>query len=102
MAALCRQTRTSAVFASAFQVIEEEADKERIEILDAKLGRHSAESFFSKMEEQAEAIAISLYCARTRLQLPEQAIGKEGLKKGGKIGGDHGCTSRSINRSVAS
>ena len=61
-----------------------------------------AESFFGKMQKQAEAIAISRDRMRARLPLAEQAIGKEGLKKRGKVGGDHGCTSPAISRSVAS
>ena len=78
------------------------ADERRIEILNAKLGGHFAESFFGKMQKQAEAIAISRYRMRTRLPLAQQAIGKEGLKKGGKVSRNHGRTSRSISRSVAS
>ena len=85
---------TSAVFASAFQVIEEETNEGRVEILDPELGGHFAESFFGKLQKQAEAIAISRDRMRARLPLAKQAIGKEGLKKRGKAGGNHGCTSR--------
>jgi hypothetical protein len=37
-----------------------------------------------------------------RLPLAQQAIGKEALKKRGKVGRDHGYTSRWISRLVAS
>ena len=86
--------RASAVFANTFQVVEEKTNKRRIEILDAELGGHFAESFFGKMQKQAEAIAISRDRMRARLPLAKQAIGKEGLKKRGKVGGNHGRTSR--------
>jgi hypothetical protein len=92
----------SAVFADTFQVVEEKANKGGIEILDAELGGHFAESFFGKMQEQAEAVAISRYRMWTRLPLAKQAISKEGLKKGGKVSGNHGRTSGWISRSVAS
>src|SRR5437764_2797973 len=90
----------SAIFASAFQVIEEEADKGSIEVFDPELRGHFAKSFFGKLQKQAEAIAISRYCMRAGLQLTKQAIGEERLKKRGKGGGNHGCISRS-SRSVA-
>src|SRR5215471_9508405 len=97
-----RIPRARAVFAGAFQVVEEKTDKGRVKIFDAKLGGHFAESFFRKVQKQAEAIAISRDRMRTRLPLAKQAIGKEGLKKGGKVSRDHGRTSRFISRSVAS
>src|SRR6266705_2749444 len=65
----------SAIFASAFQVIEEEADKGSIEVFDPELRGHFAKSFFGKLQKQAEAIAISRYCMRAGLQLTKQAIG---------------------------
>jgi hypothetical protein len=98
-----RTFRVRALFLrTAFQVLEEKANKGRIEILDAKLGGHFAELFFGKMQKQAEAIAISRDGVRARLPLAKQAIGKEGLKKGGKVSGNHGRTSARISRSVAS
>jgi hypothetical protein len=93
---------TSAVFASAFQVIEKEGNERCVEILDPKLGRHFVESFFGKLQKQTKTIAICRYCMRACLPLAQQPIGKEGLKKRGKTGGNHGCTSRAISRSVAS
>jgi hypothetical protein len=85
--------RAGAVVANTFQVFEEKTDKGRIEILDAKLRGHFAELFSSKMQEEAETIAISRYRMRAGLPLAKQAIGKEGLKKGGKVSADHGRTS---------
>ena len=73
-----------------------------VEVLDAELGRHFTESFFGKMQKQAEAIAISRDGMGARLALAEQAVSKEGLKKRGKVGSNHGCTSLAISRSVAS
>jgi hypothetical protein len=70
-------------------VIEEETNKGCIEILDAKLGGHFAESFLGKLQKQAEAIAISRDGVRTRLPLAQQTIGKEGLKKEGEVGRNH-------------
>ena len=87
--------------ADTFQVVEEKTNKGRIEILDGELGGHFAESFLGKVQKQAEAITISRYGIRTRLQLLKQAFSKEGLKERRKVGADHGCTSRSISRSVA-
>ena len=58
------------------------------------LGGHFVEPFFGKLQKQAEAIAISGDRMRARLSLAKQAIGEEGLKKRGKAGGNHGCTSR--------
>ena len=66
---------TSAIFASAFQVIEKEANEGRVEILDPELGRHFVKSFFGKLQKQAETIAISRDGMRTRLPLAKQAIG---------------------------
>ena len=88
-----RIPRASTVFANAFQVVEEKTNKGRIEVLDAELGGHFAESFFGKMQKQAEAIAISRDGMGARLALAEQAVSKEGLKKRGKVGRNHGCTS---------
>ena len=96
-----RIARARTVFANAFQVVEEKTNKGRIEILDAELGGHFAESFFGKMQKQAEAIAISRYRMGARLELAKQAIGKEGLKEGWKVSRSQGRTSRSISRSVA-
>jgi hypothetical protein len=97
-----RISRARTVLANAFQVVEEKTNKGCIQILDAKLGGHFAESFFGKMQKQAEAIAISRYRMWARLELAKQAIGKEGVKEGGKVSRSHGRTSRSISRSVAS
>jgi hypothetical protein len=72
---------TSAVVAGAFQVVEEKANEGCVEILDSELGGHFAESFFGKLQKQAEAIAISRDGMRARLPLAQQAIGKEGLQK---------------------
>ena len=67
----------SAVLANAFEVVEEKTNKGRIEILDQKLGGHFAESFFGKMQKQAEAITISRNGMRARLPLAQQAFGKK-------------------------
>jgi hypothetical protein len=42
-----------------------------IEIFNAKFGGHFAESFFSKVQKQAKAIAISRDGVWTRLPLPK-------------------------------
>jgi hypothetical protein len=94
--------RASTVFASAFQVIEEETNERCIEVFDPDLGGHFAEPFLGKLQKQTEAIAISRYCMRARLSLAKQAIGEKRLKKRGEAGGNHGCTCRWISRSVAS
>ena len=94
--------RASAVFASAFQVIEEETNEGSIEVFDAELGGAFVEPFLGELQKQAKGIAISRYGMRARLPLTKQTIGEERLKKRGKAGGNHGCTSRWINRSVAS
>jgi hypothetical protein len=83
-----------AIFASAFQVIEEGANKGSIEVFDPDLVGQLAESFFGKLQKQAEAIAVSRDRMRARLSLAKQAIGEERLKKRGKAGGNHGRTSR--------
>jgi hypothetical protein len=83
-----------AISASAFQVIEEEANKGSIGVFDPDLGGHFAESFFGKLQKQAEAIAVSRDRMRARLSLAKQSIGEERLKKRGKAGGNHGRTSR--------
>ena len=75
----------SAVFAGALQMIEKETNEGCVEILDPELGRHFAESFFGKLQKQTKAIAISRYCMWACLPLAQQAIGKEGLKKRGKL-----------------
>jgi hypothetical protein len=99
-----RQTRiprASAIFANAFKVFEKEPEEGCVEIFDQDLGWYFAESFFCKMQKQTEAIAISGYRVGARSPLAKQTISKEGLKKSGKRGRDHRCSSRSINRSVA-
>jgi len=73
--------RASTVFAGALQVIEKETNERGIEIFDPELGGHFAESFFGKLQKQAEAIAISRDGVRARSPLAKQAIGKEGLQK---------------------
>jgi hypothetical protein len=72
--------RASAVFPNALQVFKEETNKGCIEIFDQQLRGHFAESFFGKMQKQAEAVAITRYRMRARLPLAKQAIRKEGLK----------------------
>ena len=83
-------------------MIEEEANKGSSEVFDPELGGHFAESFFGELQKQTEAIAITRDRMRAGLPLANQAIGEEGLKKRRKAGGNHGCTSRWISRSVAS
>jgi hypothetical protein len=83
-------------------MFQEETNERRIEIFDSELKRHLAESFFSKLQKQAEAIAICRDRVRARLPLAKQTIRKERLKKRGKAGGNHRGTSRGISRSVAS
>jgi hypothetical protein len=94
--------RASTVFASAFQVIEEETKEGSIKVFDAELGWAFAESFFGEFQQQAKRIAISPYGMWARLLLAKQTIGEERLQERRKAGGHHGCTSRGINRSVAS
>jgi len=61
-----------------------------------------AKSFLGKLQKQAKAIAESRDGVRARFPLAKQAIGKEGLEKRWKAGGNHSRTSRGISRSVAS
>jgi len=86
--------RASAVFASAFQVIEEETDEGSIKVFDAELGGASVEPFFGKLQKQTKGIAISCYRMRACLPLTKQTIGEKGLQERRKAGGHHGCTSR--------
>ena len=72
-----RISRARTVLANAFQVVEEKTNKGCIQILDAKLGGHFAESFFGKMQKQAEAIAVPRDGMGARLALAEQAVRKE-------------------------
>ena len=76
-------------FCECFQGVEKKTNEGRIEVFDPELGGHFAESFFGKMQKQAEAIAISSDGVRARLPLTKQAISKEGLKKSGETGGHH-------------
>jgi hypothetical protein len=84
----------SAVFASAFQVIEEEANEWRVEVFDPELGGAFAELFLGKLQEQAKGIAISRNCMWARLSLAKQTISEERLKERRKASRNHGCTSR--------
>jgi hypothetical protein len=86
--------RASAVFAGAFQVIEEETNEGGIELFDTELAWSFVEPFFGELQKQPEAIAISGDCMQARLSLAKQPIGEEGLKESRKAGGSHGCTSR--------
>jgi hypothetical protein len=86
--------RASAVFASAFQVIEEETDEGSIEVFDAELGGAFVEPFLGELQKQTKGIAISCYRMRACLPLTKQTIGEKRLKKRGEAGGHHGCTSR--------
>src|SRR5207248_7388349 len=83
-------------------MIEKKANERSIKVFDSELGGHFAEPFFSKTQKQAEAISISRDGMRARLPLAKQAIGKEGLEKRRKAGGNHGCASRWISRSIVS
>ena len=73
--------RASAVFASAFQVIEEEPNEGCIEVFDAELGWAFVELFLGELQKQAKGVAISRYGMRARLPLAKQTIGEEGLKE---------------------
>jgi hypothetical protein len=86
--------RARAVFASAFQVIEEETDEGSIEVFDPELAGAFAELLFGELQKETKAIAISCDGVRARLSLAKQTIGKERLKKRGKAGGNHRPTSR--------
>jgi hypothetical protein len=85
--------RASAVFASTFQVIEEETKEGSIEVFDAELGGAFVEPFLGELQQQAEAVPISRYGMWARLPLTKQAIGEKRLKERRKTGGHHGCTS---------
>ena len=52
-------------------MFKKKTNERGIEIFDAELGRHFPESFFSKLEKQTEAIAISRDGVWTRLLLPK-------------------------------
>jgi len=71
--------RASAVFATAFQVIEKKTNEGSIEVLDAELGRTFVEPLLGELQKQAKGIAISRYCMRACLPLAKQAIGEERL-----------------------
>jgi hypothetical protein len=86
--------RASAVFTSAFQVIEEETDEGSIKVFDAELGGAFVEPFLGELQKQTKGIAISCYRMRACLPLTKQTIGEKRLKKRGEAGGHHGCTSR--------
>jgi hypothetical protein len=85
--------RASVVFAGAFQVVEKKTDEGSVEVLDAELGWTFVEPLFGELQKQAKGITISRYCMRACLPLAKQAISEERLKKRGKAGGNHGCTS---------
>jgi hypothetical protein len=59
--------RASTVFASAFQVIEEETNERCIEVFDPNLGGPFAEPILGKLQKQTEAVAISGNGMRARL-----------------------------------
>jgi hypothetical protein len=86
--------RASAVFASTFQVIEEETNEGSIEVFDAELGGAFVKPIFSELQKQAETVPISRYSMWARLPLAKQTIGEEGLQERRKTGGNHSCTSR--------
>jgi hypothetical protein len=86
--------RARAVFAGAFQVIEEETNEGCIEIFDLKLGGAFVEPFLGELQQQAEAVPISRHGMGARLPLTKQTIGEEGLQERRKAGGHHDCTSR--------
>jgi len=86
--------RASAVFASAFQVIEEETNEGSIEVFEAEMGGAFVEPFLGELQKQTKGIAISCYRMRACLPLTKQTIGEKRLKKRGEAGGHHGCTSR--------
>jgi hypothetical protein len=70
-------SRTSAVFAVPFQVIEKETNEGSIEVFDLELGWAFTEPFLGELQKQAEGIAISRYCMRARLPLAKQVVGEE-------------------------
>jgi hypothetical protein len=94
--------RASAVFASVFQVGEEETNEGSIEVVDAELGGGFVEPFLGELQKQAKAIAIAGDGMWARLPLAKQPISEERLEEGRKGGGHHNSTSRCINRRVAS
>lgn len=86
--------RARAVFAGAFQVIEEETNEGSIEVFDAEMGGTFVEPFLGELQQEAEAVPISRHGMGARLPLTKQTIGEESLQERRKAGGHHGCTSR--------
>jgi hypothetical protein len=86
--------RASAVFASAFQVIEEETHEGSIAVFDAELGGAFVEPFLGELQQEAETVPISRHGMGARLALTKQTICEKRLQERRKAGGHHGCTSR--------
>jgi hypothetical protein len=76
----------SAILPTVLEMIEEIANEGRFQVLDREIRGCFTETFFCKMEEQAEGIAITRDFIGTCSLLSEQSIRKEGLKRGGKAG----------------
>jgi hypothetical protein len=86
--------RARAVFASTFQVIEEETNEGSIEVFEAEMGGAFVEPLLGELQQEAEAVPISGHGMGARLPLTKQTIGEERLQERRKAGGHHGCTSR--------
>jgi hypothetical protein len=86
--------RARAVFAGAFQVIEEETNEGSIEVFEAEMGGAFVEPLLGELQQEAEAVPISRHGMGARLPLTKQTIGEERLQERRKAGGHHGCTSR--------
>src|SRR6266571_8168477 len=85
-----------AVGAVLFQMVEEGADEDRVQVRDGQLRRRFAQPLLSILDQQAKGIAIAGNGGGTRLPLPHQAIQEERLQQHGKWASSlHGCALRS-------
>jgi hypothetical protein len=80
----------STILPAGFKIVEEISNERYVQIIDGEVRWRFAQSFFCKLKQQAEGIAISRYGMGTCSPLPKQAICKERLQKRRKVGRHYG------------
>ena len=91
-----------AVVAFVFEMIEKEAEEHGIEV-----GKHDFRWYLAQLllgigQQETEGVAVACQGMRTRLSLPDEAVGEKRLQEGWKgSGGIHGWTSGSSTRRSA-
>lgn len=85
-----------AIVSLFLQVLEESADRRRIEVLEIEIGGGFSEPFLDESQEQAKGIALGAYGMGTGPALLSEPVGEEGFEHGSKSA--HGNSPWAVSR----